>query len=106
MVNLYLTNVHFWPQVVITFPEPNEKSDRVTIRGAKRDVDQCYKHLAQLNKELLSNNYREEVPIFKQFHKYIIGKEGANIKKVSNCVSKQWVINAILNCFVCPMNAN
>jgi polyribonucleotide nucleotidyltransferase len=69
-------------QVVIIFPEPNEKSDRVTIKGSKKDVDQCYKHLSQLNKELLSNNYRVEVPIYKQFHKYIIGKGGANIKKI------------------------
>lgn len=68
---------------MIIFPEPNEKSDKVTIRGTKKDVEQCYDYLAQYNKELLSNNYRVEVPIFKQFHKFIIGKEGANIKKVS-----------------------
>ena len=85
---------------MITFPEPNERSDRVTIRGAKRDVDQCYKHLAQLNKELLSNNYREEVPIFKQFHKFIIGKEGANIKKVSHSLSHAFLSYAVVNCFV------
>ncbi|CAG2118878.1 unnamed protein product, partial [Medioppia subpectinata] len=69
-------------QVVIIFPEPNDKSDKVTIRGTRKDVDQCYKHLSQLNKELLTNNHRVEVPIFKQFHKFIIGKEGANIKKI------------------------
>ncbi|XP_054160891.1 vigilin-like [Oppia nitens] len=69
-------------QVMIMFPEPNDRSDRVTIRGNRKDVDLCYKHLSQLNKELLSNNHRVEVPIFKQFHKFIIGKEGANIKKI------------------------
>ena len=67
---------------MIIFPEPNEKSDRVTIKGSKKDVEQCYKYLAHHNKELLSNNFRAEVPIFKQFHKFIIGKGGANIKKV------------------------
>jgi hypothetical protein len=83
-----LFNFHL--KVVIIFPELNDKSDKVTIRGSKKDVDQCYKYLAQINKELLSNNYRVEVPIFKQFHKFIIGKEGANIKKVSyhlKCIS-------------------
>lgn len=69
---------------MITFPEPGVKSDKVSIRGASKDVDQCYKHLAQFNKELLASNYRVEVPIFKQFHKFIIGKDGANIKKVRN----------------------
>ncbi|CAG2166840.1 unnamed protein product, partial [Oppiella nova] len=69
-------------QVVIIFPEPNDKSDKVTIRGSRKDVDLCYKHMSQLNKELLTNHHRVEVPIFKQFHKFIIGKEGANIKKI------------------------
>jgi hypothetical protein len=71
---------------VIGFPEPGVKSDKVTIRGAKKDIDQCYKHLAQLNKELLESNFKSEVPIYKQFHKFIIGKEGATIRKVSVCL--------------------
>ena len=54
----------------------------MVIRGSKKDVEQCYKYLVQNNKELLENNFVAEVPIFKQFHKFIIGKEGANIKKV------------------------
>lgn len=69
-------------QVVIAFPETNVKSDKVTVRGPKEDVDACCKYLAQLNKELLANNTRIEVPIFKQFHKFLIGKDGANIKKI------------------------
>jgi len=73
-------------QVVITFPESSVKSDKVAIRGPKEDVDSCSKYLAQLNKELLASNYRAEVPIFKNFHKFIIGKDGANIRKVSSSV--------------------
>lgn len=67
---------------MVAFPDPTTKSDKVSIRGAKEDVDKCYTYLAQLNKELLASNYRAEVPIFKQFHRVIIGKDGANIKKV------------------------
>ena len=67
---------------MIIFPDPGVKSDKVVIRGSKKDVEQCYKYLVQNNKELLENNFVAEVPIFKQFHKFIIGKEGANIKKV------------------------
>lgn len=69
-------------QVVITFPNPSEKSDTVKIRGPKNDVEQCYKHLMKLVKELQESSFLMEVPIFKQFHKFIIGKGGANIKKI------------------------
>lgn len=34
----------------------------------------------------VENSYSVSVPIFKQFHKNIIGKGGANIKKVSSCL--------------------
>jgi transcription antitermination factor NusA-like protein len=61
-------------QVVITFPNPSEKSDVVKIRGPKDDVDKCYKHLIKLVKELQESNFVMEVPIFKRFHKFIIGK--------------------------------
>lgn len=69
-------------QVNITFPDPGIKSDTVSIRGAKHDVEMCHRYLVTLNKEMVENNHRIEVPIYKQFHKYIIGKGGANIKKI------------------------
>ncbi|RWS13999.1 vigilin-like protein [Dinothrombium tinctorium] len=69
-------------QVIISFPDPSEKSDKVTIRGPKENVENCYRYLAQQNKELLASNYSIQVPINKEFHKCIIGKEGANIRKI------------------------
>jgi hypothetical protein len=36
----------------------------------------------KLVKELNESNYVLEVPIFKQFHKFVIGKGGVNIRKV------------------------
>lgn len=40
----------------------------------------------KLVKELNESNHVLEVPIFKQFHKFVIGKGGVNIRKVSiNC---------------------
>ena len=68
--------------VFITFPDSSDKSDKVSIRGEKHDVEECFKHLSQLNKKLISDNYRLEMPINKQMLRYIIGKEGANIKKI------------------------
>uniref|UniRef100_A0A182QEE9 K Homology domain-containing protein n=1 Tax=Anopheles farauti TaxID=69004 RepID=A0A182QEE9_9DIPT len=69
-------------QVQIVFPGPNDKSDIVKIRGMKEDVDRCHKYLTQYVKELQKSSFVMEVPIFKQFHKYVIGKGGANIKKI------------------------
>lgn len=65
------------------FSFPGEKGDIVKIRGPKEDVDKCHKHLMKLVKELNESNHVLEVPIFKQFHKFVIGKGGVNIRKVS-----------------------
>ncbi|XP_043666503.1 vigilin [Vespula pensylvanica] len=69
-------------QVQIVIPSPGEKGDIVKIRGPKEDVDKCHKYLMRLVKELNENNHVLEVPIFKQFHKFVIGKGGVNIKKI------------------------
>lgn len=52
------------------------------IRGPREDVDKCAKHLNKLVKDLSEGSYMIEVPIFQQFLKFIVGKGGANIKKV------------------------
>jgi len=69
-------------QVQVTFPDSSEKSDIVKIRGPKQDVDTAYKHLQKLYKELLETSYSVKVPIYKEFHKNVIGKGGANIRKI------------------------
>lgn len=69
-------------QVQINFPGPGDKRDIVKIRGLKEDVDKCSKHLQKLVKELNESSHQLEVPIYKQFHKFIIGKGGANIRKI------------------------
>lgn len=68
--------------VQIIFPAQNEKCDIVKLRGPKEEVDQCHKQLAGMVKEIKESSHVIEVPIFKQFHKFIIGKGGANIKKI------------------------
>ncbi|XP_054712100.1 vigilin-like [Uloborus diversus] len=69
-------------QVNVTFPEPGLKSDRVTLRGPKGDVEACAKYMKSLHEEMKINNFSVDVPIYKQNHKFIIGKGGANIKKI------------------------
>ncbi|KAK0077806.1 hypothetical protein PV325_003421 [Microctonus aethiopoides] len=69
-------------QVQIIIPGPSEKDDIVKIRGPKLDVDRCHKYLMKLAKELDESHHVIQVPIFKQFHKYIIGRGGVNIRKI------------------------
>ncbi|XP_017146671.1 vigilin [Drosophila miranda] len=69
-------------QVTITIPTPQENTDIVKLRGPKEDVDKCHKDLMKLVKEIQESSHIIEVPIFKQFHKFVIGKGGANIKKI------------------------
>ncbi|GAB6018560.1 hypothetical protein CHUAL_000255 [Chamberlinius hualienensis] len=69
-------------QVNITLPDAGDRSNVVVVRGPMQDVDMCCSHLSQISKELIENNYKLEVPIYKQFHKFIIGKGGVNIKKI------------------------
>lgn len=70
-----------YKQVSITFPGHGEP-DVVQLRGPKDDVDKCEKYLLKLVKKLNESSYSADVPIFKQFHKFIIGKAGANIRKI------------------------
>uniref|UniRef100_A0A3P9HED1 Vigilin n=1 Tax=Oryzias latipes TaxID=8090 RepID=A0A3P9HED1_ORYLA len=71
-----------FPEVIINFPDPSQKSDIVQLRGPKNEVEKCAKFLQKIIAELIENSYSLSVPIFKQFHKNIIGKGGANIKKI------------------------
>jgi polyribonucleotide nucleotidyltransferase len=68
-------------QVQITFHGKGKKRD-VKIRGPKEDMDKCHKHLRKVVKELNESSYMIEVPIYKQFHKFVIGKGRANIRKI------------------------
>lgn len=61
------------------------RSNLVKIRGLNDDVNKAFKSLAKLAKELDEANYVLEIPVFKQFHKLVVGKGGANIKKVFIC---------------------
>ncbi|KAM9424720.1 LOW QUALITY PROTEIN: vigilin [Pholidichthys leucotaenia] len=71
-----------FPEVIINFPDPSQKSDIVQLRGPKNEVEKCGKFLQKIIADLVENSFSLSVPIFKQFHKNIIGKGGANIKKI------------------------
>lgn len=68
--------------VQISFPDLGSKSDIVKLRGPKADVEKCTKQLNNILKELKESSYQVKVPVFKQFHKFVIGKGGATIRKI------------------------
>merc|ERR1712029_1300567 len=68
--------------VQISFPDLGVKSDIVKLRGPKQDVDDCSRYFNKLAKEMAESSYQVKVPIFKQFHKFVIGKGGANIRRI------------------------
>ncbi|TNM93825.1 hypothetical protein fugu_002001 [Takifugu bimaculatus] len=63
-----------FPEVIINFPDPAQKSDIVQLRGPKNEVEKCAKFLQKIIADLIENSFSLSVPIFKQFHKNIIGK--------------------------------
>merc|ERR1712223_761844 len=68
--------------VQISFPDLGSKSDIVKLRGPREDVDKCGRLLNKMYKDLLEVSYQVKVPVFKQFHKFVIGKGGATIKAI------------------------
>merc|ERR1712013_160992 len=48
----------------------------------EKDVDDCSKYFNKLTREMAESSYQVKVPIFKQFHKFVIGKGGANIRRI------------------------
>jgi len=68
--------------IQIQIPNQEDKSEVVTLRGNKLDVEKCYKHLQQMIKEMQESAYQDELHIFKQFHKMLIGRHGAFIRKI------------------------
>ena len=40
-------------QVQITFPDPGKKSDVVTVRGPKNDVDKAYKFMLKMHEDMV-----------------------------------------------------
>ncbi|KAL5491054.1 hypothetical protein EMCRGX_G016269 [Ephydatia muelleri] len=76
----------------VGFPSPGEKKDIVTLRGPKDDVDKCAAYLKKLCTELDAASYHEDIKVFKKFHGSIIGKGGANLKKIRDETSTRIII--------------
>ena len=88
--------------VHIHFPAEGASSDTVTIRGVKEDVEKAKVQLLEMASdsekqfaERQLSSFTAEVHAKPEFHRYLIGRGGANIAKVSS-------ISAMLICVFSP----
>jgi polyribonucleotide nucleotidyltransferase len=63
---------------------PKGDSEIVVVRGDKKDVDGAEKHIRKLLKQFEEDGFQLEFPVFKEFHRQIIGRSGSNIKQISD----------------------
>eukprot|EP00123_Amoebidium_parasiticum_P012021 comp21066_c0_seq1/m.28357 comp21066_c0_seq1/g.28357 ORF comp21066_c0_seq1/g.28357 comp21066_c0_seq1/m.28357 type:complete len:1230 (-) comp21066_c0_seq1:211-3900(-) len=71
-----------YPGVNIKFPGNTEKSDVVRVSGPSKEVEGCVADLNKISNDLVENNYTLNVIVFRQYHRQVIGKGGANINKI------------------------
>jgi len=69
--------------VNIKFPAPSKKSDKVSIRGPKEDVQKAKKILIEMSNEKQLAGFTTEIKCKVQHHRFLIGKNGASIRKVN-----------------------
>uniref|UniRef100_A0A8D2MAE8 Vigilin n=1 Tax=Zonotrichia albicollis TaxID=44394 RepID=A0A8D2MAE8_ZONAL len=68
--------------VHIHFPTEGSGSDTVTIRGPAQDVEKAKKQLLHLAEEKQTKSYTVDLRAKPEYHKFLIGKGGGNIRKV------------------------
>lgn len=77
-----------FPNVNISIPDENSKSDEISIRGPSKELAAAKEVLSKMAKDIEERGFRLEVPILKRFHRNIIGKNGSNITRIreaTNC---------------------
>lgn len=63
-----------FPEVVVSFPNPAQRSDIIQLRGPKHNLEKCTQYLQNLVMDIVESNYFITIPISKRLHKNIIGK--------------------------------
>ena len=68
--------------VRIYFPSSSSKSDEVKLSGPPEDVERAKTILEEMASETALESHCLELKAKPEFHKFLIGRNGANIKKV------------------------
>ncbi len=68
--------------VRITFPPSDSGSDDVKLHGPKEDAEKANTLLLELVDEQVANSHTLEIRCKPDYHRFLIGRGGANIRKV------------------------
>lgn len=68
--------------VHIHFPTEGSGSDQVVIRGRKDDVARAKKELLDLAQSRELSSFTVDVKCKPEFHRFLIGRNGATVRKV------------------------
>lgn len=71
-----------YPDVLIKFPNADQKSDVVQLRGPRDQLANVEKLLKKAHTDLKDTSYEEKVRIGKAYHKDIIGRKGQTIARI------------------------
>ncbi|TPP67473.1 High-density lipoprotein receptor (Hdl) [Fasciola gigantica] len=82
-----------FPKVSVIWPENQELDSRTTtvdnparsvvqLRGDRQQVDAAAERLQKLIKQVIEDNHRQEIRIFKEFRPHIFGRGSAKIQKL------------------------
>ncbi|PAA72925.1 hypothetical protein BOX15_Mlig028018g1 [Macrostomum lignano] len=71
-----------YPDVLIKFPNADQNSDVVQLRGPRDQLANVEKLLKKAHTDLRDSSYEEKVRIGKAYHKDIIGRKGQTIAKI------------------------
>lgn len=73
-----------YPSVNLNFPDAKEGSDKILIRGDKKEVDAVIAALKDRVRDIEASNYSDTVHVFRKFHPDVIGKGGETINRIRN----------------------
>lgn len=68
--------------VMIRFPSATSKSDKVLLRGSPTDVDRAKGLLVELANEKKESCWTAEIHARPEFHRFLIGRNGANVQEL------------------------
>eukprot|EP00730_Choanoeca_flexa_P000140 TRINITY_DN10063_c0_g1_i1.p1 TRINITY_DN10063_c0_g1~~TRINITY_DN10063_c0_g1_i1.p1 ORF type:complete len:1206 (+),score=461.47 TRINITY_DN10063_c0_g1_i1:142-3759(+) len=71
-----------YPDLSINFPSRSNESEIISVRGDKKAVEAADAWFKKAHKTAEAEGYEQEVVIYRRYHSDIIGKQGANIRKI------------------------
>lgn len=68
--------------ILIRFPSPTSKSDKVLLRGSAEEIEKAKGMLTELAHEKKESRCTAEIHCKPEFHRFLIGRSGANVQEL------------------------